>query len=254
MSDVLTVSLTGLCDTHVAGRFLLPALRVTNAGDDARDVSRRLNLLEGDVAVLARRPDGQTTRHRGAVTLDSLPRRATLPPSHYIEAGLFASYTSAGVTFDTPGRYELAVEYVADGDTEVRSEWTALAIVDPGESTAELASVAGRESVCRAVGLYAVDEPSDSAVQALERLASDFSETSEGTLASLALAGRRDTVDAASPVFDRVDPLTTARYLTALTAPIPERHPLCRAFLDSLDDPETAPAAAVVRGSPMHTG
>lgn len=256
MSDSLVVELADLPDEHEAGRFLLPSVRVVNDGQTAEEVSRRLNLLEGDLALSVRSPDGDRTRHHAATVIDSLPRQTTVDPGETLGAGVFASHTNHGVPFTTPGRYELVAEYAPDRTTSLTSDPVAFTVVDADPSTAELTALTGREDVCRAVARYSFDEPTASVREAFETLSTRFSGTPEGVVAALFLLGRRDDVSADDPAFGLADPVTTARYVSALAAPNPERHQLCQAFLASLSADtraeEVAAAVAACEPYPTH--
>jgi hypothetical protein len=268
MSAPITVSLVDLPTTLARGEWLVPGVRVNNHGEDAVSVSGRLNLFEGDLRLQRRGPDGGTATLRGAVDLDSFPRLVDLPADSALESGVFLAYTSAGLSFETPGRYELRAAYdPGDGRATVVSEPVDLQVTAAGpDPDAELAAVAD-ETVARAVALTGLDAD-PAATASLRTLADRFPDRREGILAALALAGaavfddedpspdgsdpREDVEATFTRALESHSPRTLAHWVTALSGPGGES-PLVDACLAAFDatDGQATTARRILRGEPF---
>lgn len=248
MTTDISVTLTSVPDSKARGEFVLPALRILNEGAEPVTVSNRLNLVEGDVLVRCIDPNGQRNQLRGVVTVDSLPRTVELSAEQWLESGLFLFYTSDGFTFDTPGSYELTIEYHPDfSETTVTSDPVELQITEPtDEEMRTLADETMVDEVGRAIALCGLEmEPM--AVAGLETLSERFLNRPEGAIARFVLAEISDTGEIdLTGVFDRWGPITTAQWITALLSSESAEESTKRAYLDTLDRSEL-----MIRGEPV---
>lgn len=93
------------------GDFVVATVRVTNTGDSPAEVSAALNLAEDDLKISARHPNGDRIAMRDVVVVCGERRKVTLDPGQSIEGQVQLFYSSLGLTFDQPGRYELQAEF-----------------------------------------------------------------------------------------------------------------------------------------------
>lgn len=192
-------------------------IRLINRGSAPVNVSSRLNLMEGDVRLSVEDPDGTTRAFKGWQA-DTAARRVELPPRHQIEGGINLLWTDAGAAFPKPGRYVIRAEYdpSPNSETIVSAPMTVAARSPRSADERDAASILEDEPVRRAL----VWAQSDSAPEKLRALAQQFPDTLDGKLAGLLLSGG-DASDRAhaDAAFRATDPVTLARWITALSTP-----------------------------------
>jgi hypothetical protein len=218
VTDDIVVSLTHVPERTVRGAFVVPALEVRNTGADPVTVSSRLNLFEGDVVVRCTPPDGDRVELRGAIEVDSLPRTVELGPGQRLESGLFLSYASVGVPFETLGTYELVGAYrPGPAHPTVTSDPVVLQVVEPtSDEERQLAALTLDGNLARTVALCGL-ETDPQAVETLETLAERFPNRPEGSIARLVLASLREAdAGVVESVVEAWGVTTTAHWITAL--------------------------------------
>lgn len=243
------------------GEFLLPVLQVRNEGAEPVAVSSRLNLFEGDLIVECMRPEDRTVRLAGVAGIDSFLRQTDVPAGRRLEAGIFLFYASEGFTFDETGSYRLRFEYhPGDGRDPVESDPSQVRVTEPSTDAArDLATLTTTGDLARTVALGGMDAD-EQTVEGLGELANRFPERREGVVARLVLATVAEELvsDEASlrNAFAARDPVTIARWITAITTPLDGRTAdLTDAFRTYLDDEADEPAASratrIVAGDPI---
>jgi uncharacterized protein YjeT (DUF2065 family) len=243
-SAALAVTLQ-VAEQVVVGTSVLATLRVANRGSRAVAVSSRLNLMEGDVQLLVTCPGGATRVVAGAGGQpDTALRQVSLAPGQQIAAAFNLLDTSVGALFTEPGSYSLQAKYwPTPGDEPVASPAVTVAARAPNtDAERGAAALLQDEAARRALVLG----ESESAPDALRRLADGFAGTPDGELASLLLAGGAlaagEQADARTDVFRASDPETVALRLTALATPFNHTAPLLTdAFAASWASPRDAP-------------
>jgi hypothetical protein len=179
------------------GEYVTAEVVLTNTGDSPREVSAALNLAEGDLRLLHVLPTGDVEQVRDIV-LACGPREMTvLPPGESITARMQVFFTSAGVTFDQPGKHVVRAEFDTDGFDAVRSARVVvqarMAVTDPERdiSAATLDRAVGQ---ALALGDFGGDEDARASLAAV---ADAHHEADTGAAAALVLANAlaREHVD-----------------------------------------------------------
>lgn len=260
MASSIVVDLVDVPPRLARGEFLVPTVRVRNDGSEPTTVNARLNLLEGDLLVRCTTPDDDRIQLQGRVTIDSFPREVELAPGERLQAGIFLTYTSNGFAFETPGPYRLSTEYDPGGRRgPIESDAVELQVVEPtSDEGRRLASLTTDDAVGRAIALAGLDDPDPEVTRRLETVADGFPDRREGAIARLTLAVADDdqAVDVVGDLLGRWEPMTVARWITALSVPATDSDPLVAAFLSSLEADSTdrrgvEPARRTVRGEPV---
>lgn len=189
LKDVLQVSLD-VPESLTIGEFVTAKIKVTNTSDGELEVSRSLNLAEGDLEMSVRLPEGDEVIVRDVVHLCGPARTADLEPGASLEADVQLFYTSTGHTFDKAGTYEVRALYSPrPGDPErIVSEARQITVHGP-EST-EAQAVADL-TMDPAVGLsFAFGDfgANTDVAEKLKTLSTDHTATDTGTAAALVLA------------------------------------------------------------------
>lgn len=264
MTEQISVELGNVPDTLDRGEFVIPTLRIRNDGGNPITVSSRLNLFEGDVLVWCTEPSGERIQLRGVLMIDSFPRETEIAPGQQLESGLFLSYTSAGFTFDTPGSYQLHVEYdPSSGQGMIASTPVQIQIVEPTtDKIRKLAELTMDDEVGRAIALSSLDTISSTAGDQLEALVTQAPETTEGMVAQLVLSTIANEVDADDTSLQRIftdqDPVTIAHWITAIAAPAATDDSLTKTFLSYLEEQTDMPgnedARSILQSKPISSG
>lgn len=160
----LTLDLRLPAEVYV-GQYVVAEVVLTNTGDDAREVSTKLNLSEGDLRLLHALPGGEVEQVRDVVLACGPPQTTVLQPGESITSHAQVFFTSEGVTFDVPGRHVVRAEFDALGWAAVRSQRVtvqvrmavtederdvASATLDPGVGVAFALGDFGRDDAVRA--------------------------------------------------------------------------------------------------------
>lgn len=254
-------------DTAVRGLAVIGMLTVTNRGASPATVSGRLNLSEGDVALLLTCPDGSTRRVGGAGGQpDTLPRQVTLSPGESIAASVNLMRTEVGLTFPESGRYVLQAEYAPHPAAALVTSAPVALTVAPlqGEEQLSVANYLSKENVSLALTLAEADRAPDE----LRELARRHPTTLEGKLARLILAGGDESAEDAATSdepLEGMNPMEAASLITSVSTPfsrvgsrLAKRYV---AYAESQDTVESVPGSAagkereralrVVKGQPF---
>ena len=179
------------------GQYVVAEVVLTNTGDVPREVSTSLNLSEGDLRFLHAPPSGDVEQVRDIVLACGPRQTTTLQPGEFMTSRMQVYFTSAGVTFDVPGRHVVRAEFDVDGLSAVRSRRTAvqvrMAVTEPER---EVAAATLDTGVSRAFALG--DFGRDEDVRArLTTVAEAQPDSDTGAAAALVLANAlaRDHVD-----------------------------------------------------------
>ncbi|WP_374456062.1 hypothetical protein [Nocardioides sp.] len=204
-----------LPDEVYVGEYVVAELVLTNTGDEAREVSTRLNLAEGDLRLLHALPGGDVEQVRDVVLACGPPQTAVLNPGESITSRLQVFFTSEGVTFDVPGRHVVRAEFDALGWAAVRSPRVAVQVRMAGTDEERDVSVATLEpgvGVAFALGDFGRDE---AAKARLVTVAEAQPESDTGGAAALVLANAlaRDHTDYRSGDTREADASEAKRFL-----------------------------------------
>lgn len=198
----------------VVGLSAIATIRVINRSAAPRTTSARLNLMEGDLALVVQDPSGQTCTIKGWQA-DTALRRATLAPGEEIANGINLLSTDAGPLFPVPGQYQLVAEFtISPQQAAVRSEPVAVSARLPESDDEREVARLLQDPALRDAILLATPA---SAPEALHTLATRFPATVDGMLAALLVsdggAGRAwaaQANDAATPATPESLALTIA--------------------------------------------
>ncbi len=171
------------------GEFVIAEIVVTNTGASPRPVSARLNLAEGDLWLIRRRPSGDLDQMADVVLACGPRPMVVLAPGESISTRAQLLFTNVGFTFDELGNHDLVAEFdTGDGWTTARSAPVRVQ-VRPAQSAAERAAadlaMDTRVGLAMALGDYGVD------LEVGERLAGFATEqaaTETGAAAALVVA------------------------------------------------------------------
>jgi hypothetical protein len=210
----LTLELEAL-EPIVVGLSALVIVRVINKSPAPATVSSRLNLMEGDVRLSIEGPHGATRALKGWQA-DSAARRVELPPGHQLEGAINLLWTDAGAAFPEPGHYVLRAEYdpSPNAETIVSPPVTVTARSPRTKEERDVASMLDGEPIRKAL-VWAQAEPE---ADKLQTLAQQYPKTLDGKLAGLLLSGGGDRAHA-DLAFQSPEPVTLARWITALSTP-----------------------------------
>jgi hypothetical protein len=144
-----------LPDAVHVGEYVYAEVTVTNVGEAPREVTTRLNLAEGDLRFLRRRPDGRLDQVRDVVVACGPRPTATLEPGQSMSSRVQVFFTSVGWTFEEPGIHDVVAELdTGDGLAIVRSAPIRLQVRMPGtEEERDIANATLDRSVGRALAL-----------------------------------------------------------------------------------------------------
>ena len=189
----------------VVGLSVFARIRVVNCGQAPLATSARLNLMEGDLALIVHGPDGQTRTIKGWQA-DTALRRATLEPEEEIVNGLNLLSTDAGPVFPAPGSYQLTAEFTfSPQQPPVRSDSVVVSARLPeSDDEREVARLLQDDALREAILLA---KP-DGAPQALQTLATRFAATPDGMLATLLVSSGDAGKTPAGPEADAGPPAT----------------------------------------------
>ena len=164
------------------GRAGLARIEIVNRGTAPILVSRRLNLMEGDLQLWVTDPSGARRKAPGW-QVDSGPDRIELGPDRRLVGALNLLDAGDGPLLPKPGRYGLAVSYhPAPGADPVASEELAIAVGTPqDEKDRALAELLEDEALRRTL----MFGEADAAPSSLSALADGFGGTLEGEMARL---------------------------------------------------------------------
>lgn len=189
----------------VMGLSVFARIRVVNRGRAPLSTSARLNLMEGDLALIAQDPDGQTRTIKGWQA-DTALRRATLEPGEEIVNGINLLSTEAGPVFPAPGRYELTAEFTfSPQQPAVRSDPVVVSARLPESDDERQVAQLLQDDALREAILLA--KPA-SATEALQTLATRFAATPDGMLAALLASAGDASETPAGPAADAGPPAT----------------------------------------------
>lgn len=192
-------------DPVVVGLSVFARIRVVNRGQAPLATSARLNLMEGDLALIVQGPDGQARTIKGWQA-DTALRRATLEPGEEIVNGLNLLSTDAGPVFPAPGSYQLTAEFTfSPQQLPVRSDPVVVSARLPESDDEREVALLLQDDALREAILLA--KP-DSAPQALQTLAKRFAFTPDGMLAALLMSASDAGKTPAGPAADASPPAT----------------------------------------------
>jgi hypothetical protein len=205
-----------LPDEVFVGEYVTAEVVLTNTGESPREVSTALNLAEGDLRLHHVLPTGDIEQVRDIV-LACGPRETTvLPPDKSMSARMQVFFTSAGVTFDQPGRHIVRAEFDVDGFDAVRSvRMPVLARMPASDPERRIAAATLDRSVGQALALGDFGG-NDDARATLADIADELHESDTGAAAALVLANAlaREHVDYREGVANReADPDQAKHYL-----------------------------------------
>jgi hypothetical protein len=184
----LALGLTLPATVH-PGEYVVAEFAVTNTGPTPREVSARLNLAEGDLRLVRRRPSGLLDQVSD-VLLGCGPRpMVELAPGESITGRAQLLYTNAGFTFDEPGTHEITAEFdIGDGWTTARSD-TVRIQVRPAQSAAERSAadlaLEPRVGLAIALGDFGLDR---AVGERLASFATEHADSDTGAAAALVMA------------------------------------------------------------------
>jgi CheY-like chemotaxis protein len=194
-----------VCEPVVAGLSVIARIRVINRGKVPLATSARLNLMEGDLALIVQGPDGQTRTIKGWQA-DTALRRTTLEPGEEIVNGINLLSTDADRVFPASGRYELTAEFTfSPQQRAMRSDPVVVSARLPeSDDEREVARMLLDEALRDAILLA---KPA-SAPEALRTLATRFATTPDGMLAALLVSAGDAGETPAMPAADAGPPAT----------------------------------------------
>jgi len=171
------------------GEYVIAEFVVTNVGPLPRPVSARLNLAEGDLRLIRRRPSGTLDQVTDVLLGCGQRPMVVLAPGESITGRAQLLYTNAGFTFDEPGNHDVMAEFdTGDGWTSARSA-TVRVQVRPAQSAAERAAadlaLNSRVGLAVALGDYGVDRQVG---EQLAAFATEHASTETGAAAALVVA------------------------------------------------------------------
>lgn len=168
----------------IVGMSVLCLVRLVNRGPAPVPVSARLNLMEGDLALTVRGPDGAVRRLTGWQA-DTPLRRVTLAPGEEIVNLVNLLATDAGPVFPVPGSYEIAADFTyAPAQPALRSNPVAVTLRAPAsEEEREVARLLEDGKLREAI-LLATPDSAPAALLALAQHAG----TPDGRFAALLAA------------------------------------------------------------------
>jgi len=183
-------------------------------------ISSRLNLMEGDVQIMITAADGVRQIVYGAGGQpDTALRQVALSPGQQVIGVINLLYTSLGLTFSEAGRYTLQAEYAPSPRVNpYLSSPVSMELRSPqSKDELEVSALLQKEEAKYALTLA---EPS-SARDELKILATRFTDTLDGKLALLVLAGDNEAEYTASlsVLFSTVDLITMALWIRAVSTP-----------------------------------
>jgi hypothetical protein len=186
-----------LPDEVFVGQYVVAEVVLTNTGDAPREVSTSLNLSEGDLRFLHAPPGGDVEQVRDIVLACGPRETTTLQPGQSMTSRMQVYFTSAGVTFDAPGRHRVRAEFDVDGVSAVRSPRVPVQVrMAVTESEREVAATTLDTGVCRAFALGDFGRDED-VRDRLATVAEAQPDSDTGAAAALVLANSlvRDHVD-----------------------------------------------------------
>lgn len=194
----------------VVGLSVFASIRVLNRGPVPLVTSARLNLMEGDLALIVQCPDGQKRTIKGWQA-DTAMRRVTLEPGEEIISGVNLLSDEAGPVFPAPGKYELTAEFTFSPQQPAACSdaFVVSARLPESDDEREIARLLQDDTVRDAILLA---KP-DSAPDALRTLATRFATTPDGILAELLVSAS----DADLPA--TLEPELVAHAVTMLQTP-----------------------------------
>ncbi len=182
------------------------------AGSDATRVSARLNLIEGDLAVVVDGPSGHTARCVWPWPIDAMPRWVELAPGQRLAGTvpLLASDTSAPL-FPSPGEYTVTATFDAAPGAAVASAPVSVRRT-PAESERRAAVLRDRDVLQSLLSASVLGSAAD-ALLVLESART----TTTRTLSALALDRVADVLASVDPDDDR----SVAEVVEAVSAVLP---------------------------------
>jgi hypothetical protein len=193
LGDLAAATLTvrlAIEEPVLAGRAALARIEVANRGAAAILASRRLNLMEGDLRLIATDAEGLRRVVRGW-QVDSGLDRVVLEPGRRLVGAVNLLEVGDGPLFTRTGLHRLAVEYdPSPREPSLPSEAVTVAVrAAETEADVALAELLGDAALRKAL-LFA---EADAAPEAMRRLAERHPGTLEGELARLILAATAGT-------------------------------------------------------------
>jgi hypothetical protein len=176
-------------DAVFVGEYVYAEVTVTNVGEAPREVTTRLNLAEGDLRFLRRRPDGRLDQVRDIVVACGPRPTAVLEPGQSMSSRVQVFFTNLGYTFEEPGIHDVVAELdPGDGVTIVRSAPARLQVRMPGtDDERDIAQATLDRSVGRALAFG--DFGSDTAARdKLAACAEGHADADTGAACALVLA------------------------------------------------------------------
>lgn len=170
------------------GEYVTGALTLVNNGSEARAVTTRLNLAEGDVRLLRVPPTGRPEAIRDVVIACGPRPMTVLQPGESITAHLQMFYTSTGVTFDTSGRHRVVAEVEVDPFTTLRSTPVTIVVRQAGtDAEREIAGATLVRDVGRAIAIGDFGS-NEAARQLLTEVAESHADSDTGAACALVMA------------------------------------------------------------------
>lgn len=170
------------------GEFVTASVTLTNAGDDPRSVTGRLNLAEGYLRFHHVLPYDAVEQVRDVVVACGQRGTEGLGPGESISARMQLFFTSEGVTFDTPGRHVVRAEFAVDSFTTVRSNRVTVHVRTAAtEAEVDIAGQTLDSGVGRAFALGDYGQDDDTR-QRLTTIAETHHQVDTGAAAALVLA------------------------------------------------------------------
>jgi hypothetical protein len=197
------------------GEYVTAEVRLTNTGDQPRDVTGLLTLAEGDLVFIRTSPQGHLD-HVLDIALGCGPRPLVrLEPGDSVANHVQVFFTNQGVTFEHPGRHTVVAQLHTDPVTTVYSAPVTIDIRTPASAT-ELdisgKTLSGGVGRAFALGDFATD---DTARAVLTDLAESHSDTDTGAASALVMANSlgRSFTDFASRLSRDADSSESERFL-----------------------------------------
>lgn len=232
----------------VVGLSSLVTIRLANKGDQAISVSRRLNLMEGDLQISAE--DSEGTRVFKGWQADTTINRTTLQRGEQIIGVVNLLHTNEGPVFPRPGTYTLRAVYFPMPTMQPISSAPVVVSVRSPLAGAEsaVACLLEDQALREAIVLAKADE----ATESLRTLATASESLIDARLARMLIGQDSDTKQ------DQDDPLADARQIRALTTPfsnagiqLAEKFFSASPALTAEVNASASVAAGIARGEPI---
>lgn len=110
------------------GEYVVAEMTLTNTGGEPREVSKHLNLAEGDLRLLHALPGGQVEQVLDIVVACGPRETTVLQPGQSLTNRMQVFFTSEGVTFQEPGLHKVRAEFDLGNRTSVRSTRSTLRV------------------------------------------------------------------------------------------------------------------------------